>query len=169
MFPQPPLLPPPIAVQPPKDALITFYGLEHRADSFHNGRTGLEARISNVNDQLTLDVDRDVGTLRRYAVASIKFNLSYFSNTNGNLIQRRPAATQANKPEAVLLQYETAGQSKRRDAAHWGIMAANFFHVHTSGLAVLIYMMWCFPVTWALQPKQKEQFMPDLSPTLQLA
>ena len=122
-----------------------FYGLEHRADLFHNGRTGLEVGVSNVNGQITMDIDRDVGTLRRYAVgikdASIEFNLAYSSNTNGNLIQRRPVATQTNKPEAGLVQYELPGQSKRRDRAHWGLMAANFFHVFTCGLAVVIFML----------------------------
>ena len=165
-FQQPPLPPPPIAVQPPQDASVMFYGLEHRADSFHNGRTGLEVGVSNVNGQITMDIDRDVGTLRRYAVgikdASIEFNLAYSSNTNGNLIQRRPAATQTNKPEAGLVQYESPGQSKRRNRARWGLMAANFFHVFTCGLAVIIFMLWCFPIVGSVQPASNPFAAPDL-------
>ena len=153
LFPQPPLPPPPVAVQPPKDATIAFYGLEHRADSFHNGRTGLEVGVADINGQLTLDIDKDVGTLRRYAVGvkdgSIAFNLNYFSNSNGNLIQRRPAAAQTSKPEGVLLQYESVGQGKRRDAAQWSLVATNFFHVLTCGAAVVIFMLWAFPLSGA--------------------
>ena len=59
---------------------------------------------SKVNGQITMDIDRNVGTLRRYAVGikdpSIEFNLAYSSNTNGNLIQRKLAAMQTNKLEA---------------------------------------------------------------------
>ena len=91
LFQPPPLPPPPIAVQPPHKASVMFYGLEHRADSYHNGNTGLEVGVGNVNGQLVLDIDRDVGTLRRYAVgirdASVDFHLSYSSHSNGNLIQ----------------------------------------------------------------------------------
>ena len=97
MFPQPLPLPPPIAVPPPKDASITFYGLEDRADSYHSDRTGLKVGMSDINGKLVLDVDKETGTMRCYAVgvraARIEFNLSYFSNSNGNLIQHRPAAT----------------------------------------------------------------------------
>ena len=78
LFQPPPLPPPPIAVQPPHKASVMFYGLEHRADSYHNGNTGLEVGVGNVNGQLVLDIDRDVGTLRRYAVgirdASVDFS-----------------------------------------------------------------------------------------------
>ena len=169
MFPQPPLPPPSIVLPPPKDASVTFYGLEHRADSFHKGRTGLEAGVSNVKGQLTLDIDCDLGTMRHYAVgvkdASMDFNISYFSNTNGNVIQRRPGAKQANKQDVVLLLYESTGQTKRRDATHWAIVTVNFFHVLTCGLVVLIFMLWCFPVTWAVQPN----FVPDLSQKLELS
>ena len=153
LFPQPPLPPPPVAVQPPKDATIAFYGLEHRADSFHNGRTGLEVGVVDINGQLTLDIDKDVGTLRRYAVgvkdASIAFNLNYYNNSNGNLIQRRPVAAQTSKPGGVLLQYESVGQGRRRDATQWSLVATNFFHVLTCGAAVVIFMLWAFPLSWA--------------------
>ena len=174
LFQPPPLPPPPIAVQPPQNASVMFYGLEHRADSYHNGNTGLEFGVGNVNGQLTLDIDRDVGTLRRYAVgvrdASVDFHLSYSSHSNGNLIQRRPAATQANKPEAILLQYESAGQSKRRDAAHCGLVATNFFHVFTVGLAVLVLMLWLFPITGAVPMAAVDRYVnsdPFILPNLQ--
>ena len=170
LFQPPPLPPPPIAVQPPHKASVMFYGLEHRADSYHNGNTGLEVGVGNVNGQLVLDIDRDVGTLRRYAVgirdASVDFHLSYSSHSNGNLIQRRPAAAQANKPEGVLLQYESTGQSKRRDTAHFGLMATNFCHVFTVGLAVLVLMLHLFPVTGAAVDQSVNR-APFMSPYLQ--